>query len=69
VIRRRNPALHIVTAFAASCLLLSLLVPIIRERFSFAFISLEQAFWSLMAGVVCLLWMEWAKRRRQMIAN
>jgi len=69
VIRRRNPALHIVTAFAASCLLLSLLVPIIRERFSFAVISLEQAFWSLMAGVVCLLWMEWAKRRRQMIAK
>ncbi len=69
VIKRRNPALHIVTAFAASCLVLALSVPMIRDRFSFAVISLEQFFWSLATGIVCLLWVELIKLRRQSIAN
>lgn len=58
LVGRRNPALHAVTAFAALCLFLSLSIPIIREQFSFVVVGVDQALWSLLGGVMSLLWVE-----------
>lgn len=68
VISRRNPALHVVTAFAAICLMLALWVPMIRDQFSFAEIRLDQAWWSLLLGVASLLWVEIAKPKSRSVA-
>ncbi len=63
VLSRRNPALYAVTAFAVICLLLALSVPMIRDRFSFVVIGLDQVLWSSLLGVASLLWFEATKRR------
>ncbi len=68
VLARRNPALHAVTAFAVACLVLALSVPMIRDRFSFAVISLDQFFWSSLIGVASLLWVEIIKAKRRSVA-
>lgn len=68
VARRRNPALHAVTAFAALCLALALSVPFIREQFSFAVIGVGQAIWSLIIGMTSLLWVELAKTKGRTVA-
>jgi hypothetical protein len=63
LLSRQNPALYVVTAFAVMCLTLALLVPIIRDRFSFAVIDPDQFFWSSIIGVASLLWFAVSKRR------
>jgi Ca2+-transporting ATPase len=63
VLSRHNPALYAVTAFAVICLLLALSVPMIRDRFSFVVISLDQVLWSSLLGVASLLWFEATKRQ------
>ena len=68
VLARRNPALYAVTAFAVICLILSLFVPIVRDRFSFAIITLDQLFWSALIGVASLLWVEIVKAKRRSVA-
>lgn len=68
VISRRNPALHVVTAFAVICLMLALWVPMIRDQFSFSAIGLDQAFWSLLIGAASLLWVEIAKSKSRSVA-
>jgi Ca2+-transporting ATPase len=68
VLARRNPALYAVTAFAVICLTLALYVPVIRERFSFVAINLDQLFWSALVGVASLLWVEIVKAKRRSVA-
>ena len=68
LLARRNPALYVVTAFAILCLTLALLVPMIRDRFSFAVISLDQFFWSSIIGLASLLWVEIVKAKRRSVA-
>lgn len=68
VLARRNPALYAVTAFAVICLILALSVPMIRDRFSFAAINLDQVFWSSLIGVASLLWVEIGKAKRRSVA-
>lgn len=68
LLARQNPALYVVTAFAILCLILALLVPMIRDRFSFAMISLDQFFWSSIIGVASLLWVEIVKAKRRSVA-
>jgi len=68
VLARRNPALYAVTTFAVICLFLALFVPIVRDRFSFAIITLDQLFWSALIGVASLLWVEIVKVKRRSVA-
>jgi len=63
VLSRRNPALYAVTAFAVICLFSALFIPIIRDRFSFAVITLDQFLWSSLIGLASLLWFELTKHR------
>ena len=68
VLSRRNPALYAVTAFAVICLVFALFIPIIRDRFSFAVITLDQFLWSSLIGLASLLWVEIVKAKRRSVA-